>query len=77
MKALLPHKPSSRTDPVSTTQLNSTSSKYYVPLRSPRSQNQNKLQSSASIVTLDEKIGKVISEIKELNKDRANKYGIA
>ena len=35
------------------------------------------MQSSASIVTLDEKIGKVISEIKELNKDRAQKYGIA
>lgn len=34
------------------------------------------LTSNPSIVTLDEKIGKVISEIKHLNKQKAERYGI-
>ena len=77
---------------ITTTQLNSASSKY-VPLRSQRSATINALSSNgsqpvqqvttkplasnASIVTLDEKIGKVISEIKQLNKQKAERYGIA
>lgn len=74
---------------ITSSQLNSASSKY-VPLRSNRSgtnivsssnnevQNTNRpLTSSTSIVTLDEKIGKVISEIKQLNKQKAERYGIA
>ena len=74
---------------ITSSQLNSASSKY-VPLRSQRSgtnivsssnnemQNTNRpLTSNTSIVTLDEKIGKVISEIKQLNKQKAERYGIA
>jgi hypothetical protein len=49
----------------------SSTLKTYCPLRSPRT-----VVEEAPVATIDDKIGKVIREIKEINREKAQKYGI-